>query len=325
VPAAIPWDAELYPLLFAVAGALIAVRLPRHPVGWLMLFVGGCFAVNAAALQVLAAGNTSSAEGLAWWAERGSAVLVPGTLLLLLLLPDGRLPSAAWRPVVGLVVGVQLVVIGIGSLVAGPVATGDPPPAGTADLDNPLGVLPESWSRVIDAVIGPLLILPFLLGVAAVVQRLRRPAGDERPRLVGVLLGVLAFVLSATLPDLLWPAASTWFHVAGVAVMTATIVVAAVRGQFAPVRVAEPAGAAAVVGDVPPRGRVERVGSALAVLSPREREVMEHVARGLTNSEIADALVISPITVRNHVSSILTKLGVSNRTQAVARFLGDDA
>jgi DNA-binding CsgD family transcriptional regulator len=321
VPAAIPWDAELYPLLFAIAGVLIATRLPRHPVGWLMLFVGGCFAVNAAALQVLAAGN--DAEGLAWWAERGSAVLVPAMLLLVLLLPDGRLPSAAWRPVVGLVVGAQLVVITVGSLVAGPVATVDPAPAGIAGLDNPVGVLPASWSGVIDAVIGPLLILPFLLGIAAVVQRFRRPAGDERPRLAAVLLGVLVFVLSVTLPDLLWPAAATWFHIGGVAVLAATIVTAVVQGQFAPVKVTEPAGVAEAGAQSQPPRSLEPDGTALAVLSPREREVMEHVARGLTNSEIAGALVISPITVRNHVSSILTKLGVSNRTQAVARFLGD--
>jgi DNA-binding CsgD family transcriptional regulator len=273
-------------------------------------------------LQWLAAGNTSAAGGLAWWAQRGSAVLVPATLLLVLLLPDGRLPSGGWRPVVGFVVGLQLVVIALGSLVTGPVATDDPPPAGISGLDNPLGVLPESWSGVIDAVIGPLLILPFLLGVAAVVQRLRRPAGDERPRLTAVLLGVLAFALSVTLTDLLWPAASTWFHVAGVAVLTATIVSATVRGQFAPVLVAAPAAAGV---ELRPVGRPERCSPALDNLSPREREVMEYVARGLTNSQIAEVLVISPITVRNHVSSILTKLGVCNRTQAVARFLGDDA
>jgi DNA-binding CsgD family transcriptional regulator len=212
--------------------------------------------------------------------------------------------------------------VAVGSLVAGPLATDDPPPAGTAHLDNPLGVLPESWSGFIDAVIGPVLTLPFLLGVAAVVQRLHRPAGDERPRLVAVLLGVLAFVLSITIPDLVWPAASMWFHIAGVAAMTATIVTSTVRGQFAPVGVVAPA---RVVGPTPDLrlGRRDSDGPVLAALSPREREVMEYVARGLTNSEIAAALVISPITVRNHVSSILTKLGVSNRTQAVARFLGD--
>ncbi len=58
----------------------------------------------------------------------------------------------------------------------------------------------------------------------------------------------------------------------------------------------------------------------LPELSPREREVMEHVARGLTNVEIAETLVISPVTARNHVSSILTKLQVTNRTQAVIKF-----
>ena len=58
----------------------------------------------------------------------------------------------------------------------------------------------------------------------------------------------------------------------------------------------------------------------LPELSTREREVMEHVARGLTNVEIAEALVISPVTVRNHVSWILMKLQLTNLTQAVIRF-----
>lgn len=57
-------------------------------------------------------------------------------------------------------------------------------------------------------------------------------------------------------------------------------------------------------------------------LSAREREVMELLARGLTNVEIAAELVLSPVTVRNHVSSILTKLQVTNRTQAVVRYRG---
>ncbi|QBR94567.1 response regulator transcription factor [Nocardioides euryhalodurans] len=51
-------------------------------------------------------------------------------------------------------------------------------------------------------------------------------------------------------------------------------------------------------------------------LSGREREVLELVAEGLTNRQIAERLFISPVTARNHVSRILTKLGLENRTQA---------
>ena len=40
------------------------------------------------------------------------------------------------------------------------------------------------------------------------------------------------------------------------------------------------------------------------------------VSQGMTNRQIADELFISPITARNHVSRILTKLGLENRTQA---------
>jgi DNA-binding NarL/FixJ family response regulator len=51
-------------------------------------------------------------------------------------------------------------------------------------------------------------------------------------------------------------------------------------------------------------------------LSPREVEVLQLIARGLDNSEIAAELSISPRTAKNHVSSILSKLEVPNRIQA---------
>ena len=51
-------------------------------------------------------------------------------------------------------------------------------------------------------------------------------------------------------------------------------------------------------------------------LSEREHEVLLIVAEGLTNLEIAERLVLSPHTVRNHVSSILTKLGLKRRSDA---------
>lgn len=51
-------------------------------------------------------------------------------------------------------------------------------------------------------------------------------------------------------------------------------------------------------------------------LTPRELEVLDCLGQGMTDDEIASALAISKPTVRSHVSSILGKLGVTNRTQA---------
>jgi PAS domain S-box-containing protein len=54
------------------------------------------------------------------------------------------------------------------------------------------------------------------------------------------------------------------------------------------------------------------------VLTPREREVMQMLARGLNAREVADRLVLSPATVRTHVQNAVKRLGASTRVQAIA-------
>ena len=63
------------------------------------------------------------------------------------------------------------------------------------------------------------------------------------------------------------------------------------------------------------RGGVNR--DALTMLTPRERELLELLARGLDNHQIAAHLDLSEKTVRNHVSSVFSKLGVESRAQAI--------
>jgi DNA-binding NarL/FixJ family response regulator len=60
-------------------------------------------------------------------------------------------------------------------------------------------------------------------------------------------------------------------------------------------------------------------GEDLSELSTREREVLELIAAGYNNAEISQKLYISPKTVRNHITSIFSKLQVADRAHAIRR------
>jgi DNA-binding NarL/FixJ family response regulator len=63
--------------------------------------------------------------------------------------------------------------------------------------------------------------------------------------------------------------------------------------------------------------RAKTVSSPFPQLSHRELDILELIARGLDNQTIARQLVLTPKTVRNHVSNVLAKLNAGDRSQAI--------
>jgi len=96
-------------------------------------------------------------------------------------------------------------------------------------------------------------------------------------------------------------------------------VIAAVRAVAAGDAVLSPAITRQLLDQVGRRlpGPVSRTPDAVAALTEREREVLRMMAGGMTNAEIAEALVVSEATVKSHVSNLLGKLGLRDRVQAV--------
>jgi DNA-binding NarL/FixJ family response regulator len=78
-----------------------------------------------------------------------------------------------------------------------------------------------------------------------------------------------------------------------------------------------PAITRALIGEFVARPPDSQTAGGLEILTNREREVVAQVAHGLSNDEIAAAMVISPTTAKTHVSRAMTKLGARDRAQLV--------
>ncbi|SFS89840.1 response regulator transcription factor [Saccharopolyspora flava] len=87
-------------------------------------------------------------------------------------------------------------------------------------------------------------------------------------------------------------------------------------GQLASARIS------AVSGEEPEKPSEPDLSEVLSPLTKREKEVLDHLARGRSNRQIGRALGISERTVKNHLRNIFTKLGVGDRTSAVVKALG---
>ena len=160
------------------------------------------------------------------------------------------------------------------------------------------------------------LAMPGLDGLAATAELVAR--GSRARILVLTMSGEDAAVLAAV------RAGARGYLVKGVGPEEA---VAAVRAVAAGHAVFGPDLAARVLGliaapDSSSAAHATQAG--LLDLSEREREVIELVAQGWSNQRIAEQLFISAITVRNHVSHILTKLQLTDRRQVMLKYARPD-
>jgi signal transduction histidine kinase len=178
-------------------GVLVSVRLPEQPLGWVLLAnavvisIGGAGESYGRYAALAHPGALPGGDWAALWSDASWPLFFAGVIAIAYLFPDGRLPSARWRPMAW---------IGVASFVLMQAIAPFNPEAFSAPFENvssPLGSLP-------DGIYGPASGL-FLLGMAATLvggvlalrSRFGRSTGIERLQIKWLLLA--ACVIPATL------------------------------------------------------------------------------------------------------------------------------
>ena len=193
------------PFTFAAVGVVIVARVPRNPLGWLFVSaaclvgieaLGGAFAFRALVLH-------RSPHQVGVWAEWVinclGGILFPAGLaaVMMLLLPNGHLPSPRWRPVV--VAGPVITAVLVFGLMVDPArmknATGVPA------IPNPLGVRSLSFlsNSTFGAVVWSIGLVYAVVAASAPLARIRRASTEERQQLkwIGSPLAVTTVVYAA--------------------------------------------------------------------------------------------------------------------------------
>jgi DNA-binding NarL/FixJ family response regulator len=170
----------------------------------------------------------------------------------------------------------------------------------------------EEALRVVGAVRPDVVLMdirmPLLDGLAAT----RRITGDERLAEVKVVM-LTTFELDEYVFEALRAGASGFL----VKDTEPEELLRAVRAVVAGDALLSPGVTRRLIAEFAARSKEPAAAETLARLTEREREVLALLARGMSNAEIAERLVVSPGTVKTHVAHVLGKLGLRDRVQAV--------
>ena len=223
---------EVLLLAYGTVGALIASRRPENVIGRIFCAVGLALAVASTASGYAdyglygESGALPAAELAAWL---HLLVLFAAPCLLFLLFPDGRSPSARWRPVVWLVV-----VTGVGVFVTLAFSPGELDEYTYPGLANPLGVGGGAGDvlTAIEDFGNSLLPIAVFLSICALIARFWRSSGRERLQLKWVVytaaLTATSFLASFVLPDAVPQAVEDAVFLLGVAAFAAIPVTAGI-------------------------------------------------------------------------------------------------
>jgi hypothetical protein len=206
-------------LAFPLVGALIASKRPKNAVGWLCLAIGLLWTLGGIAdyYGYYGAATPGSVPFPVAMAGISNWIWVPAIGLLgtyvLMLFPDGRLPSRRWRPLAWLS-GAVILLLSLGVMLApGPLNN-------LAGVRNPFGIEGADWLTVGAYAVLPLLPLCMLASALSLVLRYRRSGGDERQQIkwiafaasVVVVLYAIAMIASFVFPEESWTTAgSVWW------------------------------------------------------------------------------------------------------------------
>jgi class 3 adenylate cyclase len=169
---------------FPVVGSLITLRRPRNLIGWLLIGIGLVWGISGALDGYAHYGAADARSGLPGWdvvLAISNAAWVPAiglVIFLVLLFPNGRLPSPRWRPV-PLLICLTVVIVFV-SILFGTENFAD---SGYPEVSNPIRIEPVAplLAQAQNALV--LLPLSFVAAAVSIATRYRRAAGVERLQL----------------------------------------------------------------------------------------------------------------------------------------------